>query len=98
MSSYTVISGFYSNSDMLVKETFTDRRVAWNRVKELFAKTRTDHSGKAHPLAALEVYVPNTHNKGNTIYSFKRYEEGAPCRKWGAWGVSKFVGSGNYCG
>jgi hypothetical protein len=63
---YTLVWGFYSNSNMLTRETFADRKACMARVLELQSLRCTPYVGSPERkmLAVLEVYGPSREMPG----------------------------------
>ena len=95
---FCVVWGWSASGSALVREPNLSKADAWKRVQELMSTTALVHGETKH-IALLEVYTSRDDGKaGSEISTFKRFVEGSPFCKWGQWGVSKMLATGEVFG
>lgn len=101
MKTWTIMWGWYGNPSMLEREEFTSRRACWERVKEIMAM-RSEHVKAAigHDwVSVLEVFTERADGKpGLEVVKFNVYMEGSKYCKWGNWGMSRSLTTGEVFG
>lgn len=98
---FDVIWGYYTNSGMQARETFSSRAAAWGRVQELMRLSGEQYRGGPRlQLAVLEVYVtvPGTHGYSVGFYPSNAPQYAGPDGMAGWSAKAPFIDSGVRCG
>lgn len=76
---WTIVWGWRASGATHWRESFTDKRLCWARVREIMRTL--DESGEARRVPVLQVW------EGTRVTTFRRYAEGSRFARWGRWGA-----------